>query len=383
MALVCGMSLWSFYLTIASQHFAKDFPQFYVLGRLALEHRIEDLQNGPVLSQAVAQMVSPAIEWVLMPIYGPQVALFFLPLGALPYKPAETLWLLVSGALYGLAVWRLRRDCVHLETRSATTWLLALAAPALFQVIWYGQLSMLAVVCLVFGLSAWERGRPFCAGLAFGVLAYKPQYGLALGIIFACTRAYPVIGGALVTGLGQLAIAWAYSGTAVMQQYAATLISAPASLDLLQSRPYLMQSLLPVAQLLPGTTWPLVGYGAATVGVLLVTYRVWSRARSVRLRQATLVLSGLLISPHLYVYDLVIVTPVLVWLTDWVLSHGAHTPSTWVAMRWSMLALYFWPVAGLVLTYYISFNFGPFIMLWLFGIVASTALSPQPRTNTP
>lgn len=325
-------------------------------------------------------MVSPAIEWILLPIYGPQVALLLLPLGALSYKAAETVWLLFSAALYGLAVWRLQRDCVHLRGRTVTTWLLALAAPALFQVIWYGQLSMIAVVFLVFGLSAWERGRPFWAGVAFGMLAYKPQYALALGVIFAVTRAYAVIGGALVAGVGQLVVAWAYAGTAVMQQYAATLISAPASLDLLQSRRYLTQSLLPVAQLLPGPTWPLLGYGAATVGVLFVTHRVWSRARSIRLRQSALVLSGLLISPHLYVYDLVLVTPVLCWLTDWVLGQGEHVPPRGRAMRWSMIALYFWPVAGLVLTYYISFNIGPIIMLWLFGVVANSALSDTLET---
>lgn len=369
--LVCGIVLWLAYGLTRPVPLTLDFPQFYAAGRLVVEHRAADLQDGAALSQEVIDHVSPSLQWVLLPIYGPQVGLLMAPLGFLPYRGAELIWVIASAALYAWVVQQLFRDCRQLRKYGATTWLLAAASPAFFQVIRFGQLSMVALALTVLGFSLLERGRAFGAGLAFGALVYKPQYALAIAVVFGLTRTWPVIMGALASAFAQLAIAWVYGGTALMRQYAATVVSAPWQLGALQSRPHQMQSLLALARLLPGPVLPLVVYGGLVVVVLIVTYRVWTRSTALRLRQSTLVLGGLLISPHVYVYDLVMLTPVFFWLTDWMLSDSSDRPP----VTWCLSALYLWPVAGLILTYYISLNFGPLIMLVLLGVVSAAALS--------
>ena len=155
--LVCGLLLWvTFAFLVAGPtgapvhpgnavHRAQDFPQFYALGRLVVEHRSAELQNGEALARVVRTAVSPDIQWTLLPVYGPQVALAMAPFASLPYRAAEIAWLAVSFLLYGLAVYWALQLTPGLQRHRVTTWLLALASPGLFQLTWYGQLSMVAL----------------------------------------------------------------------------------------------------------------------------------------------------------------------------------------------------------------------------------------------
>ena len=92
---------------------------------------------------------------------------------------------------------------------------------------------------------------------------------------------------------------------------------------------------------------------------LVLTWRTWQRTTDPRLRFGALTLCGLLVSPHVYVYDLVLLTPALAWLGDWLLDAPAESRP----LRWSLALLYLWPVGGLILTYYAGINAGPVIML--------------------
>ena len=381
--LVCGLLLWvTFAFLVAGPtgapvhpgdavHRAQDFPQFYALGRLVVEHRSAELQNGEALARVVRTAVSPDIQWTLLPVYGPQVALAMAPFASLPYRAAEIAWLAVSFLLYGLAVYWALQLTPGLQRHRVTTWLLALASPGLFQLTWYGQLSMVALACTVLGCVLWSRGRLFAAGLALGLLAYKPQYGLAVGVLALALRAWPLVAGALLSAGAQLTVAWLYAGAGVMQHYAATLANAPLQLDVLQANRHLMQSLLALTQLAPGGAGiGLALYVVLALLALVLTWRTWQRTTDPRLRFGALTLCGLLVSPHVYVYDLVLLTPALAWLGDWLLDAPAESRP----LRWSLALLYLWPVGGLVLTYYAGINAGPVIMLATLALTGREAV---------
>ena len=378
--LICGLLLWVTFAFLAAGptgapvHRAQDFPQFYALGRLVVEHRPAELQDGEALARVVRDEVSPDLQWTLLPVYGPQVALVMAPFASLPYRAAEIAWLAVSLLLYGLSVrWALQL-APALRRHRATTWLLALASPGLFQLTWYGQLSMAALACTVLGCVLWARGRLFAAGLVLGLLAYKPQYGLACGVFALAMRAWPLVAGAVLSAVAQLAIAWLYAGTGIMQQYAATLLNAPQQLDVLQSNRHLMQSLLALTQLVPGgTTVTLVLYVVLALLAVALTWRTWQRTTDPRHRFSALTLCGLLISPHVYVYDLVLLTPAVAWLGDRLLD----SPERLRPLRSSLALLYLWPVGGLVLTYYSGVNVGPFVMLATLALTGRAASPPE------
>jgi hypothetical protein len=62
-------------------------------------------------------------------------------------------------------------------------------------------------------------------------------------------------------------------------------------------------------------------YVVTSLAVLLVAAQVWRRASEPALKMASLLIAMVLAAPHLYVYDLVVLAPVWIWLTDWYLAH--------------------------------------------------------------
>src|SRR6267154_5006752 len=83
---ILALSLWSIYvwnmatpglLDRAGNLKGTDFLHFYTLGTLALAHRGADLYNLPAQSMLVAQRVPEAAGIIYLPLYPPQVSLFF------------------------------------------------------------------------------------------------------------------------------------------------------------------------------------------------------------------------------------------------------------------------------------------------------------------
>jgi hypothetical protein len=62
--------------------------------------------------------------------------------------------------------------------------------------------------------------------------------------------------------------------------------------------------------------------------VLSWTIAIWKRQESLSLKYSALLLATVLISPHLTVYDLVILAPAILLLTDWLISQRSAPPGT-------------------------------------------------------
>lgn len=99
----------------------------------------------------------------------PFYALLYVPTAALPYPTSALVWMLVSVAALGFAVWCLRPE----RPWRAFAW--AVAFYPVFAAISFGQNTplSLAVFAAVYRLSA-DR-RPLLAGLVAGLLWFKPQ----------------------------------------------------------------------------------------------------------------------------------------------------------------------------------------------------------------
>ena len=66
------------------------------------------------------------------------------------------------------------------------SWLLALAFPAVFVNLGHGHNGFLTAALFGFALVQ-PRPRPIVAGILFGLLAYKPQFGLMIPLVLAAT----------------------------------------------------------------------------------------------------------------------------------------------------------------------------------------------------
>jgi glycosyl transferase family 87 len=297
-----------------------DFLHFYTLGSLARQGRGDLLYDMRAQTEMTRQILPHAPESLYVPLYGPQVSLFFAPFSRLPYNWALAAWLSANVLIFAFscyAVWR-ARPALH-ENRW-TILILAIAFPGFFHLLAWGQTSGLALLCFTVAYLALQRDRRFLAGLAIGSLIFKPQLGVAAAVVFVCAREWKVIAGALAAGSVQLAAAGANYGTEVMRTYCRSLRHIGDVLPLLEPRLYQTHSLRSFwSMLLP---WPYLAFAlylVSALGALVLAVRCWRSGATLEVRYAALLLASVLVSPHLTVYDLVILAPAFLLLGEWAL----------------------------------------------------------------
>jgi hypothetical protein len=315
-----------------------DFLHFYTLGFLALEHRGADLYDMSAQAALAAQRVAEASGIRYLPLYPPQVSIFFAPLAPLSYGWALGLWWACSALLYGACCYGVWRACPNLRKYGGTVLIVALACPSFFHLIAWGQTSALALVCFTLMYFLLCDRRDFVAGLVLGCLIFKPQLGVAAAIVFLATGAWKTLAGAALSAAGQLCTAALYYGTEPLRQWLHVLRNAQALLPLLEPRLYQTHCLRTFWSMLvpwPGVAFAL--YGLSVVAVLAVTIACWRRRNvPLPLKYWALLLASVMVAPHLTVYDLVILAPAFLLLADWIASQ----PLTLASRRLGTL-LYF------------------------------------------
>jgi hypothetical protein len=312
----------------AGQIKGTDFSNFYVLGSLALSHDASVLYDRDALRQTASRLLPESSGSYYLPIYGPQVSLLFMPFALLPYSWALVIWSLISSAVYGVCCWTIWRACRSLRREGWMVLLLAAASPAYFNLIAHGQNSAIALACFTVAFVAIKRGKSFLAGLAIGTLVFKPQLGLVVAFVFVVNREWRVVAGALVAAMTQLGVTWLFWGTGVMLAYGKWIRGVGEITDLLWIKPYQMHSLSSFwALLLPWRNAATVAYAICAAITIASACWIWKSRAPVSLRFAFLLLATVLASPHLYVYDLVILTPALLMSADWALDHPDHSLS--------------------------------------------------------
>ena len=296
-----------------------DFSQFYTLGSVGLAHRAGDLYNEDAQAELIARRIPGAAGIRYIPLYPPQVSIFFAPLAVLPYSAALVIWLISSALLYGLCCYWLWRACPQLRKQGRTVLLLAIAFPGFFHLIAWGQTSALALACFTGGFFLFQDDRPFLAGLALGCLIFKPQLGIAAAFVFVYTRAWRVIAGGIVSAVAQLAVPTLYFGADSVRAWVR--IMTTVVYRVVEFRPYQTHSLRNFwTILIPGHTLPFVLYVLSALVILGLTTAVWVRRPTLplALRYSSLLVASVLVAPHLIVYDLVILVPAFLLLWDWV-----------------------------------------------------------------
>jgi len=299
-----------------------DFLHFYTLGNLALHGRGDLLYDMRVQAELTHEFVARAPNSVYVSLYGPQMSLFFAPFARLSYGWALTAWLALNLLIYAFCCYAVWKNCPNLRGHPWTVLVLAIAFPGLFHLLAWGQTSGLALACLTLAFLALTNDRPLLAGLAIGTLIFKPQLGLAAAVVFLLTRQWKIVAGAVMSASAQLAVAWMHYGTEIMRNYWDALTHAKQVLPLLEPRLYQTHSLRSFWSLL--LPWPRVAfvlYLVSAAGVLVVAVRVWRCGPPLGLRFSTLLLATVLVSPHLTVYDLVILAPAFLLFGDWSLPH--------------------------------------------------------------
>jgi hypothetical protein len=337
--LLLALCLWSVYLwNVATPGLrdragnlkGTDFLHLYTLGSLALAHRGADLYSMQAQAELAAQRVPAAAGIRYLPLYPPQVSIFFAPFARLPYACALILWLALSSFIYGLCCYFVWRACPNLRHERFTVLILAIAFPGFWHLIAWGQTSALALGCFTLAFFALRAERDWLAGLAIGCLIFKPQLAVAAALVFVVTLRWKIIGGAVASAAGQLSAAWLYYGPGPLYDWLRSLGNALHWLPLLEPRPYQTHSLRSFwTLLLPWVSISFVLYLITAVVVSVWTIGCWRRSLPLplALRYSALMLATVLLAPHLTVYDLVILAPAFLLLSDWIVTQP-NLPAT-------------------------------------------------------
>ena len=286
-----------------------DFVHIYSLGAAARTHqpdllydsaRLHDLQSSLVPESAADRFLTP---------YSPQTAIFFAPLTVLPYWWAGLVWAVISLAVYASILLAIARRQAADRTLLLTA---ALAFPPAWQLVLYGQTSALILLAFFFAWIALTHRRPFAAGVAWSLLWIKPQFGVALAAVFLLAGEWRIIAGAIVGSAVQWAVVFALWGPSIVRAYLEMLRQVPGVHSLLEPDAFKLHSIAAVTRLLAPLQWPL--WAVLSLVVVWRATRTWTSARRLDQRFGVLALGALLVNPHLFIYDAVLLAPIALWL---------------------------------------------------------------------
>jgi glycosyl transferase family 87 len=310
---------------IANDEKDRDIVHFYVQGLIASRHDAPALYDMEKMAD-IAQRVLPSGRRALYPpVYGPQVSLLFMPLSRFSYVGARNVWLAVTVLIYGVCMYAIWRACPRLRDRAGLAALLLIAAPPFHFLLGFVQISALALVCVTCGFFALRANRPFLAGLALGSLFYKPPLMIGIAVVLGC-RALErdgaaerrIVLGAVAAAALQLAVGAWYWGPSILPQYVLALTRVPDVAQGMEPYRYHMHSWRTFFDLfgLPGKV-AFAAYAIAALATCIVAFLSWRARGPLALRYSALLIATVLVDPHLYGYDLIILVPALLLLWDW------------------------------------------------------------------
>jgi len=348
-----------------------DFVHFYTLGQLAYTHQVSAMYDMTALHDAQVALVPDSKTFLYPPVYPPHVPLLFVPMTRWSYETALLVWNALTIAGYLLIVWSAWKPVSAVLPDRSVMIVAAIAFPPFWMLVLYGQITILILAAFWAGWMALERGRHFLAGVAFGLLAIKPQFGVPLAVVVLARRDWAMLRGAVASVGLQSAVVWMFLGPEVFRSFASTLTFTLNHVDLLESKPIYSHSLRTVTRLVPN--WigiPLWGVAAGTV--LWQTARVWRSEAPTSVRVGTVILASVLVNPHVIVYDATVLAMPLIWFAAYMRddSRRSFAPSFWKTVCW-LFAAFFVPTSSAI-----GLQVSVLLMVWLLVLIKRAALTP-------
>ncbi|MBV8085221.1 MAG: DUF2029 domain-containing protein [Chloroflexi bacterium] len=300
------------------QERGSDFSTYYVAALLIREGHASQLYDQVLEQQRHLALLPPGTRLTLPFVTPPTTALLALPLSFMDLVAASRLFSVIEVVLLAAAIVVAVRAAPwpqHLGRgpRSAVA-ALAFAGIPTYVLLLLGQLDGVCALGLAGGYAAWRRGSPGWAGfwLALGFLATKPHLAAGLLLFLLFRREWKALGGfAAATGV-VVALSLPVVGPGGLVQF---LLGYRYSLGITPE----------VSTLgLPGLMASWLGTGVAAqalevvsvVAGLAVCAAFGHRSRrpgaSLEFSLLGAVAVSLMLSPHLFSYDLVVMAPLFV-----------------------------------------------------------------------
>ncbi|MFC2951327.1 glycosyltransferase family 87 protein [Marinicaulis aureus] len=308
-----------------------DFTVFWMAAKTLFAEGPGALYQPGVLNERLGAAFPTYGQFSLFWQYPPTIYFLVAPLAALPYPAALAAWgAATAGFAAGVirSLWRARLPLI-----------VGFASAAAYQGWITGQTGFLTAALLTLAAGHADR-RPLIAGIAAGLLTFKPQLGLLIPVAYAAAGCWRAFGAAAVTGV-------LMAGLSVLFFGADTWL---AFFDAITAHGERMSELIfPDHKLItPYGFFMTLGalsslafavQAAASLALAVFVFMVWRRSDAWETRLFTLIPAAALATPYAFYYEAPIFIPALIILAKRAMEKG------WLPFeKQALIALWFLPV---------------------------------------
>lgn len=318
----CALALGDGETDIAGQIVSVDHLAFYSPARMIREGREADIYTDEKLFDYQVALFAPgrwnAFEKLRNPPFWP---LFYVPTSYLPYRVSCWIWTGIGLVCLYAGVYWLGSD----RPARATLW--SMTFLPVFAAVSYGQNSLLSFAMLCGSYRLFAADRPFAAGLAAGLLLFKPQMLLGFFVwwVLDLRRYWASFAGVAVTGVVLLTVSYPL----VPEAWRAFFETLPANLRFdnfewwkaHNARAFWRQLLTPETGVRIGgveISWAIVLWGISALAGVGLFVKLWQRCRDdLAVMFGASVLLMLWATPHAMIYEwTAAVVPAVLWWTN-------------------------------------------------------------------
>jgi alpha-1,2-mannosyltransferase len=348
-----------------------DFSGIWVAGREVLAGHPAAPYDNALHAAAQAAAFGPSDGFLTWP-YPPYFLVVAAMAASVPYLVALAIWQATTVALYLATVVKAGRGLAARDLIVP-----ALAFPAVAINLVHGHNGFLSAA-LVGGGALCLRRRPLVAGILFGLLAYKPQFAIAIPVALLAGRHWRAIGGAALTSSLTTGATILLFGLAPWRAFFESLaFTRHVVLEQGGLEPFKLQSVFAGTRLVGGSV-PLAYVCQSIVagGALIALAWLWFGLHDDRLKVAGLILASLVVTPYVVDYDFVMLAPALAALVS--LGRERELPAygkTLLAAAWIMPLLARGTAETLALPIGVLSLLAVYV--WIIRVACSDAAAPR------
>src|ERR1700726_36478 len=292
-----------------------DFVNVWSAGRLVLDGHAAQAYDWDIQKQVQVAVLGQSYEGNFAWHYPPPFLFVAALLALFPYGVAYFGWAAVSLVPY-LAV-------VRAIVGRSFGLLLAAAFPVVFTNALVGQNGFLTA-SLIGGTLYLMPTRPVLSGICLGLLSYKPQYGLLFPIVLIAASQWTVFCTAACVAVAMAFASWLFFGTESWQAFFHWMpMFSQAFLTEGRATFWKLQSLFALVRFLGGSeqlAWIFQWILSGTVAVGLAL--MWRSSVRYSLKATALAVGTLLITPYLFMYDMMVLAIPVAFLVRIGLASG-------------------------------------------------------------
>ena len=292
-----------------------DFINVYSAGMLARDGVPAQAWDWGLQKQIQIAVLGQSYEGNFAWHYPPPFLFVAKALAHLPYVAAYIGWAAISFVPFAFAM--------RAVVGRPLGWLLAGACPVVLTNVLVGQNGFLTA-SLIGGFLILLPMRPILAGICLGLLSYKPQYGLLFPLVLIATAQWRAFMSAGVTVAILVAVSWLAFGTDSWQAFFHWMPMVSQAFLVEGRAPWFkLQSLYAMVRFLGGGEtlgWTLQYALIAAVVVTMVV--LWRSRVRYALKAAGLACGTLLVTPYLFLYDVMVLAIAVGFLVRLGLAHG-------------------------------------------------------------